>query len=208
MPYIGSCGHEVWSKEATLCRKCWIEARRKEPKRCQDCGVVLERGGNGGVSRSTRCWACFVKHNASLNPCENCGKPRKNAATLQGGGRRSKLCRDCYNADREAHSKERQCSKEGCSEPPMGLGLCRGHYKTKRSLENDSRKGRIIRLKAYIRSQPCAVCGFDQWPGECARIRAGQPYAEDNVVSLCRNCHYGYDHGYLTLPDPLPNIRL
>lgn len=200
MSFIGECGHEVWSKDAKQCRACWLTERRKEPKRCLDCNTVLERGGNGGVSRSTRCWECFVKHAQSVNPCANCGKSRKNANTLQKDGNRSPLCRACYDAARTLHSKTRQCSIEGCDQPPRGEGLCWNHLKLKRAQENTSNLQRTKKLKAYIRSLPCMLCGFDRWPGECARIHAGHPYEENNVMPLCRNCHYGVDKGYIELP--------
>ena len=205
--FIGECGHRVWSATTKTCRACWLEAKRLPPTRCLDCGLPLSKGEHGGRSKSQRCWDCFVKSSQSVIPCEDCGKPRRASSTYQSGGVFSRLCRECYDLERSKRSKEKRCKLPDCNDPIQGEGLCNKHLKMKRRRENTSNLNKTKVFKAYIRTLPCILCGFDKWGSECARIIAGGLYEPGNVVPLCRNCHYGFDHGYLTLPDKLPDIH-
>ena len=107
--------------------------------------------------------------------------------------------------------EQRQCAFDGCK----NLGkykhinskgeIARKKYcdkhpeKPNREIKRRGRKGSVwYRFKR----DNCTKCEYCGWEGPCIPHRPMQkePYSEDNIRSICRNCHYMIHHQ--NAPDP------
>jgi hypothetical protein len=118
------CGSPKPNYYAKQCRSCWLEAKRKESRRCQDCGKLLHTTVDGRADK--RCWPCFRTWRAAQRPItvctvDGCDKP------FYAKGK----CRSHYvvhrrlafydlTVDRKAHAlvKEQPCAVCGYSRMP------------------------------------------------------------------------------------------
>ena len=195
---IGECGHPI-SLGAKVCRTCWLKARRKEPKRCLDCGTFLNKGKHGGLSLSTRCWPCHRKWVRNIHPCPQCGKPRPR---LKGSESIGQLCRECWH---NRPRKERICQIPDCGQKHQAKGLCLKHYKI--ILWSPKGRARSPMRNATphqrARLEPCAACGFKhpELSSHAHRIVPNQGYTEGNLVPLCARCHELVTKDLIPLPD-------
>lgn len=88
-----------------------------------------------------------------------------------------------------------------------------GEFRTRDTVKHPSWKDSQIRemarhLHVDILSKPCAACGYSRHV-ELAHIIPLSKFPDDatvatanarkNVVQLCRNCHWEFDHGLLDL---------
>lgn len=137
------------------------------------------------------------KRKKKVRFCSHCGQPRTTAI-------RNLLCHDCCankqkftEAIRQrtiANYADKECLKKLHTSSKFAhiRGLCRSWHKNKTKL-------------------PCYVCGYDKHV-ELAHIRPISSFeptttlavvnSAENIVQLCRNCHWEFDHGLISLASP------
>lgn len=120
--------------------------------------------------------------NSQMNLC-NCGEPKRTYA---------KQCRKCFESKRYLDNKTKE-------------QMVGDNWWTKRiPIAKHARK-------IYIKSdrlKVCVVCGYDKHYEVC-HIRGVADFSNestieeinslDNLIALCRNCHWEYDKGLIKL---------
>jgi hypothetical protein len=187
---------------SSICEKSY-----KYPKidcTCKTCGVEFVRTkSNIGASGNTFCSkSCATKYNNRYFPkrkktyenekhCSLCGKPKKNI---------SNFCQACA---RELKTEETL---------NFTLGYIRSLYHEKSSLDIAG-KLRGYSRQAYKRSnypKQCANCGYSKHYEVCHikpikdfddSATMGEIHNINNLIALCRNCHWELDHGMLRIED-------
>lgn len=181
--------------------------RKKEPISCFHCGVPTTNPKF--CSRS-----CAASVNSSLFPkrlnyrtpcvCRMCEETYFRSKTHSA----PKLCQSCY-----------VLWKNGTAQKETKLGALTSAKSVKG--KHPSWKAANVRMlnrqwNKSLLDKPCAKCGYDLHV-ELAHIRAissfpksatlGEVNHPDNVVQLCRNCHWEFDHSFFKLED-LPRLEL
>lgn len=154
--------------------------------------------------------------------CIKCGKPTKNKKFC------SRSCANSHNNSTSPKRKlTKVCKHDGCNTLITSqYTYCSEHNPTKgkdyssvtiSELVDKSRKShyyshiRYLARKAHHNSSKpkcCANCGYDKHI-EVAHIKAISSYCKsttigevnnlDNLLGLCRNCHWELDYGDLTI---------
>lgn len=172
---------------------------------CLNCSTEFNKQPSQ-IKRSSRhfcscsCSATFNNKGKTKNPpkvraCKNCnGQFTKRTS---GGSRSSVYCSSCFLA------------------LPSRRELTLGYIKNGPAVKGRHPSWRWAQVREFARrwnkpllELPCANCGYSKHV-ELAHIRAissfpetatlGEVNAPSNVIQLCRNCHWEFDHGLLQL---------
>lgn len=181
--------------------------KSKSPHPCEKCGEptlnpkYCSRSCAGSVNSSL-----FPKRLNHRTPCvcrlceETYFRSKDHCAT--------KLCPSCYSS-----------WKSGTAQKATKLGALTGAKSVKG--KHPSWKAANVRMlnrqwNSDLLSKPCAKCGYDLHV-ELAHIRAissfpksatlGEVNHPNNVIQLCRNCHWEFDKFLFKLED-LPRLEL
>jgi hypothetical protein len=128
--------------------------------------------------------------------------------------RRSLPCTECGTLTCNPVKVCRKCSGRirGHSYLEMSFAKYLNIYKT---VKNGSSKYTSIRLMAKYNNQdlinyPCQKCGYSLHTDFChvkpiasfsLKSKLKEINHRDNLLKLCKNCHWEFDHGYLKLSD-------
>lgn len=120
-----------------------------------------------------------------------------------------KLTKECSVCSKKIFSNKKFCSD--CSEYGKAHNRTLGYYKEGNANNFGAPYVRALSRKEYINSgRPlsCYVCGYDYHVDVC-HIRDIKDFPLDtllseinhidNLVALCKNHHYEFDHGHLSL---------
>lgn len=139
---------------------------------------------------SQYCRKCYFKSVVKY-PCQKCGKTRKKT--------KSPICRDCYN-------KNRTDIILSVTTPIKDLFYAQGHRNKYNYIRAHAR--RIINSLKI--KKECACCCFSKGVQIC-HIKPIASFPEDtalnivnavdNLILLCPNCHWLFDHGYSSLKE-------
>jgi len=193
-----SCGKEMHSravdKTKVLCRPC---KALPPPKPCETCGILTKNP----KFCSSSCSAIYTgKHfpkrtlTRKCRRCENLAASYKDALCLP--------CKEAYHADRFLHKSAENTLED---------------YWNKPSLKNLHMSSKNAHIRGLGRSQhkellkqPCANCAYDKHVELC-HIKPIKDFlptdkikdvnSPSNIIQLCRNCHWEFDHHLLSLED-------
>ena len=155
--------------------------------------------------------------------CEYCGKPTNNprfcsrscSAKLTNKEKpRRKLAKKCTNCDNTVRNY-RSSLCESCYQVWKGRfvnDLTIGEYRNKESVKNKHRSWLHAQIRYFARSwnkdlveSSCAKCGYDLHV-ELAHIipladfedsiKLSEVNSKQNLIQLCRNCHWEFDNGF------------
>lgn len=142
------------------------------------------------------------------------GKCRTRYHVRKWAERNAKICKHCGTKIKHNASTNtcRKCLRENERKKLMETTL--GDHLAQSQGEGKDRYNGIRGLaKAWnpdINGNPCQNCGYDRH-SELAHIKAISEYdrnaklaevnSPNNLLSLCRNCHWEFDHGLLTIED-------
>lgn len=147
--------------------------------------------GNKKKIASDCCRKCYLENQPCKYACESCGKKRKKTA--------SPICRDCYNKNRtEIISNDKT---------PIGKTF---YVKGSQNRYNYVRQHSRRLIDSLGIEKVCSCCKFEHGIQIC-HIKPISEYPEDtpmnevnsldNLVLLCPNCHWLFDHGYPSLDE-------
>jgi hypothetical protein len=159
-----------------------------------------------------------------MKHCEVCQNLTKNkrfcnrACSNKGSPRRKLIIRFCKKCDRKFtlnESRSKYCIQ--CRQKPNVGVFTLEHFANKNSGNHPSWKFAEVRAHCrYINrhlKKACQVCGYDMHV-ELAHIKALHAWpltttlnvvnAESNILVLCRNHHWEFDHGKLHLNEITP----
>lgn len=186
--------------------ECSIAASRAHMKAntaCLTCGVSFYRPKSSKCNGNTFCSSsCAAKRNnkgKQRNPpksreCISCG-----ASFFRSNDRKSNMCSECTT---EANTTKN-----------VTLGECIEKISVKG--KHPSWKGAYVRqhnssLNRDLKKLPCQKCGYSTHV-ELAHIKPVSSFpitaylneinSSDNILVLCRNHHWEFDHGLLNLED-------
>ena len=147
--------------------------------------------GNKKKIVSEYCRDCYLKSLSSKYACESCGKTRNKTA--------SPICRDCYNANRTDIILS---NKTPISETFYTYGS--------RNKYNYIRMHSRRLIDSLGIDKVCSCCKFEHGVQIC-HIKSISDFPEDtplnevnsidNLILLCPNCHWLFDHGYPSLDE-------
>lgn len=178
---------------------------------CKNCDKVFEKSPTQ-IRKSPNhfcCQSCAAKFNnlgriknkPKERICRRCKakyyKTKKSRAT-------TKMCEKCFAAYLNLDDYHRRLTLANCFSDPSVIDK---HPSWKAAyIRNLNRKWNKDKL-----SKPCAGCGYSKHV-ELAHIRAissfplnemlGVVNHSSNVIQLCPNCHWEFDHGLLVLATP------
>lgn len=155
-----------------------------------------------------------------MNTCQNCNQPTKNpkfcsrqcAATVNNSKIpkriKTKKCIDCQElikADRKRCTKCNKIFKN--STQRNTIGYYRNLFAEKGTMHKSATYNNVRQLaRQYnpkLKDVPCAICGY-KFHTEICHIKPLSTFPDsalisdinhpDNLVALCRNCHWELDH--------------
>lgn len=160
----------------------------------------IKRSKTGRHFCSKSCSAKVTNVGQRKNPpvdrtCKGCGVTYHTT----GQHRSINFCKDCTYTKGETWYKDKTLRE----------------YQEKDSVKNLHRSSVNAHVRNFARSwnknlkeQPCQCCGYDKHIEFC-HIKAissfdsdallGEINSPDNIAILCRNCHWEFDHGELTI---------
>jgi hypothetical protein len=174
---------------------------------CKKCGVSFEKADaeirkspNHFCSRS--CSVSFHNQGKNRNPptswnCKRCGRPFQRIK----GHKSRRICEPCTSLF------------ENRDDLYKGMTIADFQAETiKNGWHHSYKNAEIRRLNrkwnSDLRTMPCAFCGYSRHV-ELAHIQALASFpvtatlqevnAVSNIVQLCRNHHWEFDHGFLSL---------
>ena len=171
---------------------------KKYTELCEFCGKPL--GDLGWTKRfcnrtcASKYGSSFVKREKIAKKCNRCEKE-----FIRENNYKSLLCPDCKKVEdekiqtikamtiREYLAKNAQY-KEYCNKYSGIRYFCRNWLK-------------------HLKNKPCQNCGYSKHTEFChikeinknLDMTIGEINDESNILILCKNCHWKFDHGYLTL---------
>lgn len=185
----------VYSSYNDLLEDCGLPVRKRKPKsalslNCKGCNkpiIVRDREGQTNYFCSSSCSATHNNKNRRkkvLNTCNNCGGEHKSSAAQC-----SYKCRIEYNAKNTTLG---ECLTSGGNQQKFSniRGMARSYSK-------------------YLPNKNmCQNCGYDKHT-EIAHIKSIPSFGmstlvwevnhENNLLALCRNCHWEFDKGELSI---------
>ncbi len=87
---------------------------------------------------------------------------------------------------------------------PRFRSVCQDHLRKKDFVGNPPPSGNYARKQ--LRKPACELCGYNKAPCDIHRIvpgAKGGKYVEDNVITLCPNCHREVTIGVTDIPSNL-----
>lgn len=116
-------------------------------------------------------------------------------------------CKSCLNPIKSSRTYCKSCFSEKSKIKDMTLNEAmyeRGHRASAFALV----RTRARSTEKFKNSIKCQNCGYDKHIEAChikpissypVTTLLSQINSEDNIIALCRNCHWEYDHGILSL---------
>lgn len=154
--------------------------------KCKCCGKQTNNPNFCSRSCSAKTTNKIPKRKKKISHCKSCGK-------ITGFFRR-KFCNDCNPMNKDWNS------------------ITYGEAKGKRKYQKNSRIRNLARNIYKVSSKPqcCIVCGYDNHFEVC-HIRSISSFPDtatiseinniDNLIALCPNHHWEFDHSNLILPE-------
>lgn len=163
---------------------------------------------------------------SGMGDCLECGKPTTNPKfcsrscsaifTNKATPKRSKNNR-CLSCGEPILSRHQRCPD--CRTREVWEGKTVGDYRRKMIQRGHHLSGLHTHIRAMCRyrykdlqTKPCAVCGYSKHV-ELAHIRPLRDFPDEtplevvngreNVVQLCRNCHWELDNSLINIPEDL-----
>lgn len=176
---------------AIIARKQACERYYASPNYCKHCGAVIELRPNS-KTRDARIKK-FCNH--------ICAASHSNKIRLYTKPKKKRVCANCAAEFLNGRADRRFC--DPCSE----------EYKNRlavRSLAKATHSEIRSHARATLKNTPaiCFNCGYDKFVEVC-HINPVKSFPEtallkdanhiDNLVKLCPNCHWEFDHGILKL---------
>ena len=162
--------------------------------------IKKSKSGNHFCSRSCAAKSNnkgFQRNKAAERTCKTCQGSYRN----EGGYRSTSFCPPC----REKYQNEfKNLKNKTLREYQEKESVKRLH----RSCINNHARGFAKSWNKNLKEQPCQCCGYSKHIEFC-HIKAissfdldallGEINSPDNIAILCRNCHWEFDHGELTV---------
>ena len=205
MPRIGSSGGKVM---AIVQRQNAIKKHYENPNICENCHKVIQIKDGVKICEIRKkrfcnksCAAIFRNKGKDKGVCKNCGCLIKFKRNKKGFLKR-KYCKKCLSEVRakakgaETHiaNLTRDQVMNKYQKYYIGRNMIRKH--AKRVFEDSSKE------------KKCVMCGYDKHV-DVAHINPVSNFDgntlistinhEDNLVSLCSNCHWEYDQGLIQI---------
>lgn len=181
---------------------------------CADCGKVPYRPGRHNCESCGKRAAAYQKQvraaRTKAGLCYRCGKnPPKERPESRGRPAKNLMCDECTNKAR-IRQRERRAANDTLYERRKAAGLCASCGKERDSEQyvncsDCRRRHRLVNararystngLKALERDKCCQLCGMEKHLHVHHKDGNGadsdQPNDSlDNLIALCRRCHYG-----------------
>ena len=191
---ICACGN-LKSKKSTLCNACHTNSYIRDHKLCPGCNLTKSyhdyhlRTAKSGKYKTPKsyCKECCKARARVSGPrvttpqslCE-CGKPKE---------KRSKLCSNCNLKSRRTDYT--------LGEAIYNEGTKGSTYSLIRSRARNIMQGKVCERCGYsIHVEICHIKPINKFPLDAKLSEINHP---DNLVALCRNHHWEFDRGLLTL---------
>lgn len=197
------CGKEFFNnyKDRKFCSvTCRVENNRKGlvyTEFCRYCGQPLGKKGWRNKFCNRNCSSIFnnkLKSKRQIKPriCSKCGME----FTFSEKTSRI-LCETCKIIEREKTNVIKAMTIREYIQKYSYKGANR--YSTIRDFAR--------RWNKHLKKKPCQNCGYSKHTEFChikeinknLDMTIGEINDENNILILCKNCHWEFDHGYLTL---------
>jgi HNH endonuclease len=193
---------------------------------CPHCQATVSYKSKNHLTRALRknqrCRSCLPCEPRPEHPCQQCGDPTKNpkycssscAAKVTGHTSPKRklegICIDCGDSISNSNIRCLPCHGKRQTLDPGELTLeeyyNRPHIIGKHPSWRYNYIRRLARSWSRQREKKCQNCGYSRHV-ECAHVRAIASFPNDtkikevnaasNILILCRNCHWEFDHGML-----------
>ncbi len=150
------------------------------------------------------CDSTFSKHNSKRNPPKFCS--RSCSSKQNGLNKKGTLSKKCEVCNTLIDSRRKYCDE--CFKREKRVDIINttiGEYLKTYKARNISSQAKAVTKN---REQICSHCGYDKFVEVChiKAVSSFPPFstlaevnAPDNLILLCPNCHWEFDHGMLKI---------